>query len=123
MNQQMIEELAVFFRALADPTRISLVLLLREGERSVTDLASSTGTSVANVSKHLALLHRSGLLGRRKEGNQVLYSLGNENILEICDCICGDIRGRFERKSFSIADAAAGRIGRSGEPVVPADES
>lgn len=109
MNREMVEELADFFKALGEPIRISLMMRLKQGERSVTELAASTGTTIANVSKHLALMHRAGLLGRRKEGNLVLYSIGNENVLDVCECICGDIRGRLEKRNLSVAgfDTAA----------------
>lgn len=108
MNQVMIEEVAEFFKVLSEPVRLSLLLELKENERTVSELAVSAGTSNANVSKHLMMMRKSGLLDRRKEGNQVFYCLKSQRVFEVCDCICQDIRSRLEYQRSAIEVPAGG---------------
>lgn len=71
-----VAEAARLFHAFSDPTRLAILLALRDGERRVTDLVAQVGTSQANVSGHLACLKGCGLVADRPEGRQVFYSLG-----------------------------------------------
>ena len=71
------------FQLLADPTRIRIVLVLREGERSVNDLAAVLGKSPSSVSQHLAKLRWGRIVEPRQEGTQVFYSLVNEHARQL----------------------------------------
>src|SRR3954451_3777781 len=64
------------FRALADPTRLRIVTLLRAMELSVGELAQVLGQSQPRVSRHVRILIDAGLAERRKEGSWVFLSLG-----------------------------------------------
>jgi ArsR family transcriptional regulator len=66
---------AGFFQALAHPTRINVVELLREEELSVSQICERLGLEQANVSQHLAVLHATQITSGRKEGNKRFYSL------------------------------------------------
>lgn len=67
---------AEVFQALAHPSRIAIVELLRdEGEVSVNQICERVGLEQANVSQHLAVLRSRQLVTGRKDGNQVFYSL------------------------------------------------
>lgn len=77
--------LAARFRALSDPTRLHLLTLLQEGERTVTELVSRTGHGQANVSKHLQQLHVQGFVSRRKAGLFVYYRLADRAVLRLCE--------------------------------------
>jgi ArsR family transcriptional regulator len=64
------------FQALAHPTRIAIVELLRdEREVPVSRIHERLGLEQANVSQHLAVLRSRQLVSGRKDGNQVFYSL------------------------------------------------
>lgn len=63
------------FRALSDPTRLRLLLLLREGEICVCHLVSTLALSQPLISKHLAALRTAGLVDSRKDGLWRHYSL------------------------------------------------
>lgn len=65
------------FRALADPTRLRIVALLRAMELSVGELAQVLGQSQPRVSRHVKILVDAGLAERRKEGSWVFLSLGD----------------------------------------------
>ena len=64
MTPALVDELAERFKALGESARLQLLLALRGGERSVSDLVESTGLGQANVSKHLQQLHQCGFLIR-----------------------------------------------------------
>jgi ubiquinone/menaquinone biosynthesis C-methylase UbiE len=68
-----IDQLLAMLRAAADPTRLRLILLLREAELTVTELTHILGQSQPRVSRHLKLLCEAGLLQRYKEGSWVFY--------------------------------------------------
>jgi DNA-binding transcriptional ArsR family regulator len=95
MKPEMIEEIADLFKALSEPTRLHLLFKLMEGEMTVTRLADFSGTSMANVSKHLTFMRRSGIVSRKKTGNQVFYTIRNQKIFDICNLVCEDIENRF----------------------------
>src|SRR6266545_6042007 len=73
----LVELIAERFRALSEPTRIKLLDQLREGEASVLELTEAIGTTQQNVSKHLGVLQRAGIVGRRKRGNFAYYSIAD----------------------------------------------
>lgn len=68
-------KLAALFQALADPTRLRILSLLRTMELSVGELAQLLGQSQPRVSRHVRILSDSGLVGRRKEGSWVYLQL------------------------------------------------
>lgn len=71
--------------------RIRLLDRLRDGEATVGDLSEALGASQQNVSKHLAVLTDAGILGRRRDGNHVLYRIADESVLALCETVCGSI--------------------------------
>jgi len=76
---------ADFFQALAHPTRIAIVDLLRGGELSAGALIERLGVEQANASQHLTVLRAKHIVVKRKVGNQVFYSVRDRLILEVLD--------------------------------------
>jgi len=76
---------AEFFQALAHPTRIAILELLRAGELSAGSLIEQLGIEQANASQHLAVLRAKRIVINRKAGNQVFYSVRDPLILEVLD--------------------------------------
>ncbi len=74
---------ADIFQALAHPTRIAILELLRSGELSAGTLIEKLGMEQANVSQHLAVLRAKQLVVNRKTGNQVFYSVRDPIIIEV----------------------------------------
>jgi len=65
------------------PLRLKIVSTLNRGELSVQVLVAQVGTSQSNISQHLALLHDSGVLRSRRDGNQIFYRVGDQKTLEV----------------------------------------
>jgi ArsR family transcriptional regulator len=92
LSSETIELIAQRFRAMGEPMRLRILMALRDGERSVTELVEQQETSQANISKHLQVLTACGLLTRRKQGLNVLYSIADPGIFTMCDTVCGSIK-------------------------------
>jgi DNA-binding transcriptional ArsR family regulator len=88
----LVELIAERFRAIGEPTRIRILDRLREGEASVHDLTLALGSSQQNVSKHLALLQRAGIVGRRRDGTYSYYCIADDSVLALCETVCGSIQ-------------------------------
>jgi DNA-binding transcriptional ArsR family regulator len=74
-SEEELEQLAALFRLLSDRTRLNLLMLLSDGERNVSTLCDSLKLPQPTVSHHLGLLRMSNVIGNRREGKQVFYSL------------------------------------------------
>jgi DNA-binding transcriptional ArsR family regulator len=98
MNEKTLSLIAERFRILADPVRLRLLHTLGNGEMPVTELVRSTGAAQANVSKHLQLLLRAGLVTRRKEGLHVYYAVADPSVFQICDVVCGSLADHLRRE-------------------------
>lgn len=86
MGDQLREFKAGIFQALANPTRIAIVELLRdEGEVAVTRIYESLEIEQANASQHLAVLRSKNIVLARKDGNQVFYRLRDKALGQILD--------------------------------------
>jgi len=68
------------FRLLADPTRLSLVWHLRDGEQSVNGLAALVERPAAGVSQHLAKLRLAHLVRTRRDGTRIWYALADDHV-------------------------------------------
>ncbi|MHB0975823.1 MAG: ArsR/SmtB family transcription factor [Candidatus Aquicultorales bacterium] len=77
-------KIAEFFRAISDPTRQSILLLLEEREMSVGELVAEFSLSQPTISRHLNVLKQAGLVASRRDGQQVYYSLISSNIRQCC---------------------------------------
>jgi DNA-binding transcriptional ArsR family regulator len=113
-------QVAAYFQALAEPTRLQLLNLLREGERNVGDLAQLTGHSAANVSRHLALMTQHGLLARESRGNSVFYRIADTSIYRLCDLVCDSIARRIDRTVQERTPFAAASVRSAPVSVRPA---
>ncbi len=88
LTRASLEKIAGIFAAFADATRLAILQELRSGPLNVGELVASLGTSQANISKHLKLLHQAGLVDREREGLQVFYRVSEESVYEMCKFAC-----------------------------------
>ena len=95
MENKSLDLIAERFRVLGDPVRLRLLHLLSGGEMSVGELVDASGAGQANVSKHLQILLRAGLLRRRKEGLSAFYQVGDPSVFQLCDLVCGRLSEQY----------------------------
>ncbi|MFQ6124872.1 MAG: ArsR/SmtB family transcription factor [Candidatus Heimdallarchaeota archaeon] len=74
-------------KTLANPTRLEILSLLREGERSVSELTALTGVRQATISQHLAVLRQRRVVSTKKEGTNIFYKIAHPKMVEACDLI------------------------------------
>jgi DNA-binding transcriptional ArsR family regulator len=92
VSKEKLERVATIFRAFAEPTRLGLLQALRGCEKMrVSELVELSGTTQANVSKHLKVLHDAGVLTRQRMGNQTLYGIGDPVVVELLEAVCNKL--------------------------------
>ena len=72
--------LARFFTGLDDPTRVLILQLLLEGEKTVSELVSAIGSPQGRISTHLGCLRHCGYVRTRRDGRNVYYRLADERV-------------------------------------------
>lgn len=111
LPEEALKQVASYFQALSEPTRLQILNLLREKERNVGELAQLCGYTSANISRHLTLLTQHGLVARESRGNSAYYRIADPAVYQLCDLVCGNIARQLDR-------AAKGRamfVGAVGE--------
>ena len=111
---EALQQVAAYFQTLSEPTRLQILNLLREGERNVGELAQLCGYTSANVSRHLTMLTKQGLILRESRGTSVYYRIADASVYALCDLVCGNIARQIERaahsgKAFAKAAARPGK--------------
>ncbi len=103
LPDEALAQVASYFQALSEPTRLQILNFLRQRERSVGELAQLCGYSSANISRHLALLTQRGLVARESRGNSAIYSIADPSVYALCDLVCGSLARQFERAAVERA--------------------
>lgn len=93
-SRQDLERVADHFRALGDPTRLQIVRALQQREHSVGELAAVCGCTSANISRHLALLCRHGVVTRTVRGTSAWHSIADDTVHALCELVCASIGRR-----------------------------
>lgn len=97
MSSRSLDDLllkAKLFRGFADPSRLAVLEILRNGPRCVSDIVKATGLTQPNVSSHLACLEDCGLVKREKRGRYVYYEMAHKevvSVLEQAETILGQV--------------------------------
>lgn len=82
----LFERQAEIAKAVAHPLRIAVIDFLKEGEKCVCDIAEHVGSERSNVSRHLSVMVRAGVLSCRKEGLKVFYDLRTPCVVDFLTC-------------------------------------
>ena len=99
LTNEAFQAIAARFQLLADPSRLRILHTLADGERNVGEIITHTGLEQANVSKHLALLLKEGILSRRKEGLFAYYRIVDPTIFKLCTVVCKGLEKKNIRSS------------------------
>jgi DNA-binding transcriptional ArsR family regulator len=79
--------MATRFRMLGEPMRLKILQAVCKQPRTVNDIVAATGSTQANVSKHLALLAVAGILTREKDGQCVYYGMKDRLVVKLCELV------------------------------------
>ena len=103
LTPELITLIAERFRALGEPVRLQILNCLRRRELTVSEIIEETGLGQANVSKHLQLLHSLGFVSRRKDGLFVYYAIGDRDVFDLCDHMCGRLEAETKARRKLLA--------------------
>lgn len=86
-KHDLFSQFARVGKALSSANRLELLEFMAQGERSVDELATVTGLTVANTSQHLQQLRQAGLVASRKQGLKVYYSLRGDDVITLFNAL------------------------------------
>ncbi|MDI3511724.1 MAG: hypothetical protein PWQ61_2489 [Betaproteobacteria bacterium] len=98
-NVRVFELAAELFGVLSTPMRLRILSALCDKEKSVSQLLQEIDTTQPNLSQHLNLLYRAGVLAKRKEGTQVIYRVQSERAVTLCRTVCTQIAIEMDEPS------------------------
>lgn len=103
MSPEALTLVAARFKVLAEPTRLQILQILRNGEARVNELTGAVSSTQPNVSKHLRVLQEADLVARRQDGNNVYYRISDKTVFKLCDVVCGSLKAKFEGQAAIFA--------------------
>jgi DNA-binding transcriptional ArsR family regulator len=103
----LVEVIAQRFRVIGEPMRIRLLDALRDGPLTINELTEALGASQQNVSKHVGVLARAGIVAREKDGTRVRCTIVDETIFQLCELVCGGLRRQVAELDELLSAGAA----------------
>lgn len=95
---------AEVFKAMGHPLRLGVIEFLRNGEKCVCEIVDHVGTEVSNVSKHLSILKKAGVVTDRRDGLKMMYRLTMPCALDFVQCVEGVVIKRLDdQRSVMVA--------------------
>lgn len=108
-KQKTLYELqAEICKVLASPKRIEILNVLKDGEKTVSELVEILGVPKANVSQHLAIMRHKGVLKTRRKGVNIYYSISHSKIIEACNLMREVLNEQLREKSKYIELVSSG---------------
>lgn len=99
MEERVLELKAEILKALAQPTRLKILELLRDGERCICEIVPAINGEQSNISRHISLMQKSRLVTTRKDGVKVMVKVSNPRVFEILDSISIILRNQMSEQS------------------------
>ncbi len=99
MEERILEMKAEVLKALAQPTRLKILELLRSGERCICEIVPAINGEQSNISRHISLMQKSHLVTTRKDGVKVMVRVRDPKIFEILDRISTVIKKQVNEQS------------------------
>jgi DNA-binding transcriptional ArsR family regulator len=90
-EDRVFDSVAELFSVLSTPIRLKIISAVCQGEKNVSELLAQIATTQPNMSQHLSMLYRSGVLAKRREGTQVYYRLQSERVATLCRAVCTQV--------------------------------
>ncbi len=87
MEEKIFEMHAEVCKSMASPTRLKIMNLLRDGEKSVEELKRQLELPKANLSQHLGILRQRGIVSSRRAGLSIYYKVTNPKMIKACDIL------------------------------------
>ncbi len=88
-TQRLYKLKADVIAAAGHPIRLAIIDFLKDGEQCVCDIAEFVGAKRSNVSRHLGVLNKAGIVSQRKDGLKMMYGLKTPCVLNFTKCVEG----------------------------------
>ena len=102
-EKQRLRMKADVFKAMGNPVRLGIIEYLKDGEMCVCDIVEHVGTDISNVSKHLSILRRHGIVTDRRDGLKIFYSLTMPCAVDFAKCVEGVLLNSLEGQRAMMA--------------------
>lgn len=93
-QQDEIQAISKFFKVISDSTRLSILYLLKEKERNVSEIVEKMNMEQSAISHQLRILKDSRLVRSKREGKSRIYTLDDDHIFDILDQVLIHINER-----------------------------
>jgi ArsR family transcriptional regulator len=90
-KDEAFDKAADLFAVMSTPIRLRIISALCQGEKNVGQLLENIGVAQPNMSQHLNILFRSGVLGKRRQGAQVFYRIADDTAARVCRTVCTQV--------------------------------
>jgi len=90
-SEEVFQKAAEVFRVMSAPMRLRIISALCNGEKNVGELLSEIQTTQPNMSQHLNILYRAGLVGKRRQGAQMFYRIADVSAVGVCRAVCTQV--------------------------------
>lgn len=90
-TDEVFEKAAELFAVLSTPIRLRIISELCQGEKNVGQLLDNIDTAQPNMSQHLNIMYRAGILGKRRQGVQMFYRISDESAVSVCRAVCTQV--------------------------------
>jgi len=98
MEERVLELKAEILKALAQPTRLKILELLRNGERCICEIVPAINGEQSNISRHISLMQKSHLVTTRKDGVRVMVNVKDAKIFEILDKVSAILKNQMKEQ-------------------------
>ena len=88
INDKIIDLVARRFQVLGEPCRLRILRTLQGGAMTVNQIVDDLDGNQPNISKHLQILFDAGLVGRKRSGNSIFYSISDPVVFRLCELVC-----------------------------------
>ncbi len=99
-EERVFDTVAELFGVLSTPIRLKIISAVCHGEKNVSELLSEIQTTQPNMSQHLNMLYRSGVLAKRRDGTQMYYRLQSERVATLCRAVCTQVAIELESEAL-----------------------
>jgi DNA-binding transcriptional ArsR family regulator len=109
LSDEALDLVAARFRLLGDATRLRILRALMDGEHTVQELCGVCVLAQPNVSRHLSLLRREGVVDRTRQGKHSHYRIVDSSLRDLCERVCGGL-ARQRSDELGVLSAEGGAI-------------
>jgi ArsR family transcriptional regulator len=99
-EDQVFEAAAELFGVLSTPVRLKIISAVCNGEKNVSELLEVIETTQPNISQHLSMLYRSGILAKRRQGTQVYYRVQSKRVADLCRAVCTQVATELDSDTY-----------------------